>query len=167
MLPTVKRPSMDVEVVTDYETLDKSRAMAKQIEQVEQSDTASMTEAEVSAHRKTADDMRAALETLVRKVNETTLVLTLEGMNASKWEQLVLMNTQVKDDRPVQDTSEIVATATSAMCRKITLKDSGEPVELDRVKLHDLLSQLPDSAVIALLSQVQALNMPMFKLPKA
>lgn len=166
MLPTVKRPTADVEIVTDYATLAESRAVAKRIEQVESADMKTMTESEASANRQTVLDLRDTLDHLIRKTDETTLVLTLTGMTASKWEQIVQTYTSMQEGKPVQDTVTIIITAIPAMLTKAKLKGANESLDCSPQDVRELLEQLPDTAIVALLPQVQALNAPMFKLPK-
>lgn len=168
MLPTIKRPTGHIEIVTDLDTLNKSRELAKQLEQLEAEPTNGLTEKELSTRAATAKKLRKQLEQIVRDVREHTLILDVQGLNASLWEQLVAANTTTENGESSQDVLGLIRDAVATMTTGAHMQPTpDEPLEFDKAELFNLLADMPDSQLFAMMPIVQQLNTPAIALPKA
>lgn len=168
MLPTIKRPTGHIEIVTDLDTLNKSRELAKQLEQLEAEPTNGLTEKELSTRAANAKKLRKQLEQIVRDVREHTLILDVQGLNASLWEQLVAANTTTENGESSQDVLGLIRDAVATMTTGAHMQPTpDEPLEFDKAELFNLLAAMPDSQLFAMMPIVQQLNTPAIALPKA
>lgn len=170
MLPSIKRPNAQVDVVTDLDALDHSRALAKQLESLESAATEGMTESELSARAAEAKKLRAELKKAVKTANDSTLVLDLQGLNASVWEQVIAAHTDTnqKTGETTQDTIGVIEDAVPIMATGAHMKPTpDEPLAYEVGELSLLLSQMPDSQLLTMLPVIQRLNTPAVSLPKA
>lgn len=168
MLPTIKRPTGHIEIVTDLDTLNQSRELAKQLEQLEAEPTNGLTEKELSTRAATAKKLRKQLEQIVRDVREHTLILDVQGLNASLWEQLVAANTTTENGESSQDVLGLIRDAVATMTTGAHMQPTpDEPLEFDKAELFNLLADMPDSQLFAMMPIVQQLNTPAIALPKA
>ena len=168
MLPTIKRPTGHIEIVTDLDTLNQSRELAKQLEQLEAEPTTGLTEKELSTRATNAKKLRKQLEQIVRDVREHTLILDVQGLNASLWEQLVAANTTTENGATNQDVLGLIRDAVATMTTGAHMQPTpDESLEFDKAELFNLLADMPDSQLFAMMPIVQQLNTPAIALPKA
>lgn len=170
MLPSIKRPNAQVDVVTDLDALDHSRALAKQLESLESAATEGMTESELSARAAEAKKLRAELKKAVKTANDSTLVLDLQGLNASAWEQVIAAHTTAAptSGEPTQDTLAVIRDAVRRMATGAHMKPTpDDPIAFTDEELSDLFGQMPDSQLLSMLPVIQRLNTPAVSLPKA
>ena len=168
MLPTIKRPTGHIEIVTDLDTLNKSRELAKQLEQLEAEPTNGLTEKELSTRAANAKKLRKQLEQIVRDVREHTLILDVQGLNASLWEQLVAANTTTENGATNQDVLGLIRDSVATMTTGAHMQPTpDEPLEFNKAELFNLLADMPDSQLFAMMPIVQQLNTPAIALPKA
>lgn len=168
MLPTIKRPTGHIEIVTDLDTLNQSRELAKQLEQLEAEPTTGLTEKELSNRAANVKKLRKQLEQVVRTVREHTLILDVQGLNASLWEQLVAANTTTENGEASQDVLGLIRDAVATMTTGAHMQPTpDEPLEFEKSELFDLLGSMPDSQLFAMMPIVQRLNTPAISLPKA
>lgn len=168
MLPTIKRPTGHIEIVTDLDTLNQSRELAKQLEQLEADPTNGLTEKELSNRAANVKKLRKQLEQVVRTVREHTLILDVQGLNASLWEQLVAANTTTENGEASQDMLGLIRDAVATMTTGAHMQPTpDEPLEFEKSELFDLLGSMPDSQLFAMMPIVQRLNTPAISLPKA
>ncbi|WP_026645550.1 hypothetical protein [Bifidobacterium sp. AGR2158] len=170
MLPSIKRPTAQVDVVTDLDALDRSRVLAKRLETLESASAAGMTESELSARADEAKKLRSELKDIMRTVNDGTLVIDLQGLNASSWEQVIAEHTTTdpKSGEPAQDTFGVIRDAMTRMATGAHMKPTpDEPIAFSDTELAGLLGQMPDSQLLTMLPVIQRLNTPAVSLPKA
>lgn len=168
MLPTIKRPTGHIEIVTDLDTLNQSRELAKQLEQLEADPTNGLTEKELSNRAANVKKLRKQIEQVVRTVREHTLILDVQGLNASLWEQLVAANTTTENGEASQDVLGLIRDAVATMTTGAHMHPTpDEPLEFEKSELFDLLGSMPDSQLFAMMPIVQRLNTPAISLPKA
>jgi hypothetical protein len=151
---TIKRPTRSVEIVTDLQALQDSIVAA--------------SDAQEAKGKTGVQALRQRAAELTQQVDESTLVLTLRGLNASQWNQIVIKRTDSKGNRLVKDWPGMISDALPVMLSTAHVKtDPDTTVELTASDLSELLSGLADSQVAELMQTVQVLNTPATSVPKA
>ncbi|MEE8702056.1 hypothetical protein [Bifidobacterium crudilactis] len=146
----VTRPTKQFEIVTDLQALHESLAAAREIEG---KDNVSKTE-------------RADLKRLLQKVDESTIVLTLRGLNSSEWNMIVIKNTEVVKDRLVKDVQQLVLESVPGMLESAEWKSTSEPIVFEGDEIASLIGSMSDSQTGELMVTVQELNSPNTSVPK-
>ena len=153
---TVNKPTKGVEIVTDMEALQESINAANELNAAR--DTGKVD--------KTIQTKKTALKKLVAKVDESTIVMRLHGLNASAWNMIVIANQSVEGDRIVKDWPKMVADAIPQMLESAVWKTSGDAIEFADGDLARLLDSLTDVQTMDLIVAVQELNTPTSTVPK-
>ena len=154
---TVNKPTKGVEIVTDMEALQESINAANELNAAR--DTGKVD--------KTIQPKKTALKKLVAKVDESTIRMRIHGLNASKWNMIVIANQSVEGDRIVKDWPKMVADAIPQMLESAVWKTSGDAIEFADGDLAELLDSLTDVQTMDLIVAVQELNTPTASVPKA
>ena len=154
---TVNKPTKGVEIVTDMEALQESINAANEL-------NAARDAGKVD---KTIQTKKTTIEKLVAKVDESTIVMRLHGLNASAWNMIVIANQSVEGDRIVKDWPKMVADAIPQMIESAVWKTSGDAIEFADGDLAELLDSLTDVQTMDLIVAVQELNTPTSTVPKA
>ncbi|ROT86937.1 hypothetical protein [Bifidobacterium mongoliense] len=148
---TVKKPTRTFDIVTDLQLLRESLEKTQKY-------------ADKTKHTVTE---KADLKNLLHKVDESTITLTLHGLNSSKWNMIVIQNSTVKGDSMVKDWPKMVADAIPQMLESAVWKTSGDAIEFADGDLAELLDSLTDVQTMDLIVAVQDLNTPTATVPKA
>lgn len=148
---TVKKPTRTFDIVTDLQLLRESLEKTQQY-------------ADKTKHTVTEKE---DLKNLLHKVDESTITLTLHGLNSSKWNMIVIQNSTVKGDSMVKDWPKMVADAIPQMLESAVWKTSGDAIEFADGDLAELLDSLTDVQTMDLIVAVQELNTPTATVPKA
>jgi hypothetical protein len=154
---TVNKPTKGVEIVTDMEALQESINAANELNAAR--DTGKVD--------KTIQTKKTTLKKLVAKVDESTIVMRLHGLNASAWNMIVIAHQSVEGDRIVKDWPRMVAEAIPQMLESAVWKTSGDAIEFADGDLAELLDSLTDVQTMDLIVAVQELNTPTATVPKA
>lgn len=154
---TVKKPTRTFDIVTDMVALQSSVDAANDLNQA-RADNKSATAIQAK---------KAALRKLVAKVDESTIRMRIHGLNASKWNMIVIQNSTVKGDSMVKDWPKMVADAIPQMLESAVWKTSGDAIEFADGDLAELLDSLTDVQTMDLIVAVQDLNTPAATVPKA
>ncbi|MBW3088830.1 hypothetical protein KIH77_08860 [Bifidobacterium sp. 82T24] len=158
---TISRPTADVDVCTDLDALRQAILTADEINNLPPAANG-MTEAEAAQTVRKRDELTARLNELGAKVRESSLTLTLRGLNSSQWNQIVAASTKSVDGKIVKDFQQLLTLALPRMLDHATWR--GETTDIDAERLADELS---DSQTMQLLETIQQLNTPATSLPKA
>jgi hypothetical protein len=164
---TISRPTADVEIITDYEPLQQAINLGNEIKEHDGEDYSSLTEAESGKQRKAQATRKKNIAKLLDSVADKTLILHLQGLVSSKWNQIVVANTKVVNGETVKDYPQMVADAIPSMVTAVTNKKTGEPVAYEEIDLGELMESIPDSVTYELIQTVQNLNTPVTAVPKA
>lgn len=162
----IKRPTKNVDIVTDLETLAQAVDLKQQINDATPN-TAGMTDAEICAAKKATDKLRRELKTKLKTIDESTVTFTLRGLGSSQWNQIVLATTTVdqKTGKQERDINGLLMEALPAMI--VNTEQHGEPVEFDpAADVPALLDAIVDTQTVELLVAVQQLNTPQVEVPK-
>lgn len=154
---TVKKPTRTFDIVTDMVALQSSVDAANDLNQA-RADNKSATAIQAK---------KAALRKLVAKVDESTIRMRIHGLNASKWNMIVIANQSVEGDSTVKDWPKMVADAIPQMLESAVWKTSGDVIEFADGDLAELLDSLTDVQTMDLIVAVQELNTPTASVPKA
>lgn len=146
----VTRPTKQFEIVTDLQALHESLAAAREIE----------------GKNNVSKAERADLKRVLQKVNESTIVLTLRGLNSSEWNMIVIKNTEVVKDRLVKDVQQLVLESVPGMLESAEWKSTSEPIAFDGDEIQALIESMSDSQTGELMVTVQELNSPNTSVPK-
>lgn len=163
----IKRPTKNVDIVTDLETLAQAVDLKQQIDDATPN-TAGRTDAEICAAKKATDKLRRELKTKLKTIDESTVTFTLRGLGSSQWNQIVLATTTVdqKTGKQERDINGLLMEALPAMI--VNTEQHGEPVEFDpAADVPALLDAIVDTQTVELLVAVQQLNTPQAEVPKA
>lgn len=163
---TVTRPVKQVEVITDMVLLQQLIQTANEYNEATTFDDTGMTEKEASDQRKHANELHAKLSELKEQTDEKTLILTLHGLNASKWNMAVIKHTSTDDGRPVKDFLGMVQDTIPDMIDEAQWKN-GEKTTLARKEITEFITSLTDTQVMDLVEAAQELNSPVTSVPKA
>lgn len=156
---TITRPQQTIEIVTDLIALQDSVLAAN--EYLNAKDKPGMTEAEASE----LDALYQRMQKSKQKADESTIILELKGLNASKWRLLTLQFTATNEDGQVtRDLVEQIAAAIPEMYVSAAYKQTGE--KISKNDITQLIPELTDSQLNDLLVLVQNLNDPVTSLPK-
>ncbi len=169
MLPTIKRPTGHIEIVTDLDTL-QPVPRTGETTRTTRSGAHHRTDRKGTVHARAtnAKKLRKQLEQIVRDVREHTLILDVQGLNASLWEQLVAANTTTENGATNQDVLGLIRDAVATMTTGAHMQPTpDESLEFDKAELFNLLADMPDSQLFAMMPIVQQLNTPAIALPKA
>jgi hypothetical protein len=145
---TITKPTRTVEIITDYAALQESISIANSLGETP------------------SKPSKTALAKAVASVDDSTLVLSLHGLNSSQWNAIVVENTHIVKERVVKDWPQMVKDAVPAMLDKAKWKTKPAPVELDAAELDTLLDSLTDSQTQELIVAAQELNTPVTAVPK-
>lgn len=171
MLPKIVRPQGQVEIVTDFPLLEECQTLSSRIEQlvnISEQERQGFTDGEIAQRHEEADRQREQLKRLLKKVDESTLVICLQGLTSSAWEQILAQNETMVNGKPRQDTLGVVAQAIVAMATEGHMKSNPDVIiEFDAAGLDEFIRELPDSQAFSLLQEINRLNMPRFAVPKA
>jgi hypothetical protein len=148
---TVKKPTRTFDIVTDLQLLRESLEKTQKY-------------ADKKQHKVTE---KADLKNLLHRVDESTITLTLHGLNSSRWNMIVIQNSTVKGDSMVKDWPKMVADAIPQMLESAVWKTSGDAIEFADGDLAELLDSLTDVQTMDLIVEVQELNTPAATVPKA
>lgn len=148
---TVTRPTKQFEIVTDLQAVRDSLKAAQ----------------EMKAQKRVSTAKKDELKRLLQQVDESTLVLNLQGLNSSKWNMLVIKNTEVVKDRMVKDVQKLVLDSVPDMLQSAQWKTTGAAVEFEDGELAELIESMSDSQTGELMVAVQELNSPNASVPKA
>lgn len=163
----VKRPTKQVEIVTDLDTLTQAMELKKQIDESTPK-PGTMTDAEICAAKRTTDKLRKDLKAKLKVIDESTVTITLRGLNSSRWNQIIteITTTDVKTGRQERDFNRLLQKALPEMIVSVT--QQGEPIEWNSDSdVPALLDIIVDTQTAELLDAVQKLNTPQVQVPKA
>lgn len=148
---TVKKPTRTFDIVTDLQLLREALEKTQKYADREKHSVAE----------------KADLKNLLHRVDESTITLTLHGLNSSRWNMIVIQNSSVKGDAMVKDWPKMVADAIPQMLESAVWKTSGDAIEFADGDLAELLDSLTDVQTMDLVVAVQELNTPTVTVPKA
>lgn len=163
-LPLITRPSAQVNVVTDLNLLRDTIQLANQLDQLSDV-TGSMTEREIAANRREREQLTRRLSELKTQTDEHTITLTLTGLRANEWNQLVLRSTITEKNKPVKDLPKLLHLALPLMVTHVT-DSTGIEIETTATDLEAFADSLADTQTLELLQTIQELNTPVVSVPK-
>ncbi|PLS23784.1 hypothetical protein BLI708_00380 [Bifidobacterium imperatoris] len=159
----VHSPYTSVEIVTNMTALRAAIELTNRINELKALEN--MTEAEASAARGEREKLAKQLSKTVQDVQKSTLTVTLEGLRANEWNQLILRCTSMENGRQSRDMNRLLQLAFPRMLRAI--KDPvGKAMEASPESVKTLLDSLTDSQTAEILTTIQELNTPVTSLPK-
>lgn len=162
-LPLITRPSAQVNVVTDLNLLRETIQTANSLGRLP--DTPGLTEAETADNRAERERLTRRLSELKTQTDEHTITLTLTGLRANEWNQLVLRSTITEKNKPVKDLPKLLRLALPLMVTHVT-DPTGTEIETTAADLEAFADSLADSQTLELLQTIQELNTPTTSLPK-
>lgn len=167
---TVNRPSRDIEVITDYETLQRLIDTYNQIQTLRDhsdDDAGFTTEGQASHDRMRREELSTQLEELSAQLDSQTLVITLQGLNASQWNQIAVKHTRIGKDRTViKDMQAMLAEALPEMAAATRWKN-GDAVDMSKDEIKTLVASMTDTQIADIMGAMQELNSPIASVPKA
>lgn len=164
-LPLITLPSAQVNVVTDLNLLRDTIQLANQLDQLPDA-TGSMTEREIAANRREREQLTRRLSELKTQTDEHTITLTLTGLRANEWNQIVLRATTVTEkNKPVKDLPKLLHLALPLMVTHVT-DPTGTEIETTAADLEAFADSLADTQTLELLQTIQELNTPVVSVPK-
>lgn len=160
---TVTRPTAEIRIITDMQALAESIRLGNRILELDQANAGTESEAsEIRAEReKTAGELKALME----RIEGKTLVVTLRGLNASRWAQITLKHSKTVQNRIVKDLPAIASEAAPLMLEAARWAN-GERAEMTPDELAALIESMTDSQIGDLMRAVQELNTPVTEIPK-
>ncbi len=161
----VKKPTKQVEIVTDLQAIETALKLADEAKKISDQNTGDMTEAEASKAQRGFNKAKTEARKALKAVDASTVILTLKGLNFSKF-YLILTNHTHKDKNG-QDTTDwekVVADALPGMFVTAEWKDGHGAVSEEDVK--SLVTSLADSLMADLIVTVRTLNDPATNIPK-
>lgn len=168
LLPKIIRPQAEVKIVTDLQSLAASKQLAKDLEKAEVKQSQAVTETETAHATKEVKKLRGQMRELLALIKESTLVFVLQGLNASAWTQIISSHTRNENGSQIQDLNSVLIDAIPRMLVRAYMETTpDETVVATDQQVADFLQELPDSSLLTLLPDVQALNTPVVSLPKA
>lgn len=167
---TVNRPTRDIEVITDYETLQRLIDTYNQIQAIRDDaddDTGFTTEGQASRDRVRREELRTQLEELSAQLDSQTLVITIQGLNASQWNQIAVKHTKIgKDHTVIKDLQAMLTEALPEMATAIRWKN-GDTVDMSKDEIKTLVASMTDTQIADVMGAMQELNSPIASVPKA
>lgn len=161
----VKKPTKQVEIVTDLETVETALRLADEAKKISDEDTEDMTEAEAAKARRDFTKTKTEARKALKAVDASTVILTLRGMNFSKYYQNLAAHTHKNKNGVDQtDWEKVVNDAIPEMFVTAEWKDGHGAIPQDDVK--QLVSSLADSQMGDLIVTVRTLNDPATNIPK-
>jgi hypothetical protein len=166
---TVTRPVKQVEVITDMTLLQKLIAIANELNDLTTETVEGLTEMEASIRNAQVKKLHEKLAALKHQTDESTLVLTLHGLNASKWNLAVIKHTSTVEGKVVKDFLGMVKETIPEMLDAVAWKkESTAPVpDLKGKTLTGFLDSLTDTQAMDLVEAAQEINSPVTSVPKA
>lgn len=161
----VKKPTKNVEIVTDLQAIETALKLADQAKKISDENTDSMTEAEASKARREFSKAKSEARKALQAVDASTITLTLKGLNFSKF--YLILNNNTHEDKNGNDTTDwekVVTDALPGMFVTAEWKDGHGAISLEDVK--SLISSLTDSQMADLIVAVRTLNDPATNIPK-
>jgi hypothetical protein len=160
---TVTRPTAEIRIITDMQALAESIRLGNRILELDQANAGTESEAsEIRAEReRTAGELKALME----RIEGKTLVVTLRGLNASRWAQITLKHSKTVQNRIVKDLPAIASEAAPLMLEAARWAN-GERAEMTPDELTALIESMTDSQIGDLMRAVQELNTPVTEIPK-
>lgn len=159
MAITITRPTARVEVITDVNAL---RELIEEFNVLNELQETNKT-------AKTLQAQKTKTKKLMGRVDESTLIFSLHGLNSSAWNMLVVKHSSAKGNVVVKDWPALIMDAIPGMVDGVRWKlphDGVQDVDLTNDEMHDLLESLTDSQTQELMVQVQTLNTPVTSVPK-
>jgi hypothetical protein len=165
----VTRPTKNVGIITDMTLLQKLIAIANELNDLTTESIEGLTEMEASTRNKQVKELHEKLTELKLRTDESTLMLTLHGLNASKWNLAVIKHTSTVEGKVVKDFLGMVKDTVPEMLDAVAWKkDSAAPVpDLKGKDLTDFLDSLTDTQAMDLVEAAQEINSPVTSVPKA
>ncbi|QSY57784.1 hypothetical protein BLI708_00080 [Bifidobacterium imperatoris] len=105
----VHSPYTSVEIVTNMTALRAAIELTNRINELKALEN--MTEAEASAARGEREKLAKQLSKTVQDVQKSTLTVTLEGLRANEWNQLILRCTSMENGRQSRDMNRLLQLA--------------------------------------------------------
>lgn len=163
---TVVRPTNSVEIITDLVALQASLNEANALQEFE-SNLPQTHDSEVKAKQnRSLQAKKTKLKKIVEKVNESTIVLNLRGLNSSRWNMIALEHSQASGERVIRDWPKMIAEALPEMLEKATWKTKDETISFTQEELSELLESLSDTQTMDIITVIQELNTPVATVPK-
>lgn len=163
----IKRPTQTIQIVTDLVAMQASIKAASDYLDLKNKisgDNPTVSEAAVNEQGETLDELYQKMSKLKEQTDDSTISITLQGLNASQWRQLSLKHLTVNDDgNNVQDLPAQVEEAIPLMMVEAHDK-SGSPINRDNIT--KLVKELTDSQLADIMIICQNLNDPVTELPK-
>lgn len=167
---TVKRPTRDIEVITDYEILQGLIDTYNQIQPLRGQDDGEQdftTEGQASRDRMRREALERQLEELNAQLDSKTLVITIQGLNASQWNQIAVKHTRIgKDHTVIKDLQAMLAEALPEMTAATRWKN-GDTVDMSKAEITTFVASMTDTQIAEIIGAMQELNSPIASVPKA
>lgn len=160
----VSTPTAQVRIVTDLDALRESITLTNRINTLS-TPASGQTETEAAADAREREQLLDDLRDTAGRVDASTITLTLQGLHANEWNQLVTRCTVMDNEHATKDLAKLARLSTPRMLTAVTAPD-GTVIEADETAVNGLIDSLTDSQTLELLQTIQELNTPVTSLPK-
>jgi hypothetical protein len=163
---SITKPTKTVEIVTDLAALQDSIKAARELHDYRDSIKESKDSEASAKQQRSVQSKKAALQKLVKQVDDSTLIFELCSLNASEWTRIMVEHTTSSSDRLVYDWPGIVTAATPKMLGTASWKTKAEAVEFSETELEEFIADLTDVQAADLIPVIRSLNETDSALPK-